>query len=61
VSHSATAATTTRVAIGVSGTKGVSDASSSKGDAGMKRATPPIQKRCVPSIGVMVEASSAES
>jgi hypothetical protein len=51
----------THIAIGVSGPMGASDASSSKGAAGMKRAAPPIQKRCVPSIVVMVEASSTES
>jgi hypothetical protein len=57
VSRLAAAATTARVAIGVSGPKGASGASGSKGAAGTKRADASIRKLRVPTIGVMAKLS----
>jgi hypothetical protein len=64
-----TAATMTQIAIGVSGPKGAAGASGSKGVAHasgsrgavtVKKVVTPVQKRRVPAIGVMTEASSAK-
>jgi hypothetical protein len=64
------ATTTMHIAIGASSPKGVAGASSSKGEAsasgsksaaGVKKAPAPDQKRRVPAIGIMEEASSVES
>jgi hypothetical protein len=66
----ATSTTTTHIAVGASGPKGVIGASGSKGVASAlgskgatsaKKAITPVQKHCVPTIGVMEEASLIES
>jgi hypothetical protein len=61
VSRTAAAATTTHVAIRTSNSKGVAGASGSKNAASAKKAASPIQKGRIPAVGIMAEASLAES